>query len=77
MESIETRLQPEDFEDEPGVHGAPIQAQNTMERLIEDVSKQGTKGKVEVSNFKGELDPDLFMDLMYELDRLIFSNGRD
>ena len=40
-----------------------------MERLIEAITKQGTRDKVEVPDFKGELNPELFMDWIQELEK--------
>jgi hypothetical protein len=40
-----------------------------MEMLIEDTSKQGIKERAEVSDFKGEFDPDLFIYWVSEVEK--------
>ena len=46
-----------------------------MERFIEEITKQGTKAKVEVPDFKGELNPELFMDPIQELEKYFDMEG--
>jgi hypothetical protein len=51
------------------VQRAPFEARDPMETLIEDTSKQGIKERAEVSDFKGEFDPDLFIYWVREVEK--------
>ena len=46
-----------------------------MERIIEAITKQGTRAKVEVPDFKGELNLELFMDWIQELEKYFDIEG--
>ena len=56
-EALETRFCHEDSKEEPKVQRVWVGAVDPMERLIEAVAKQETKFKVNVPDFKGELNP--------------------
>ena len=75
LETIESRLPPEESEEELEVPREWPRAANPMERLIEAITKQGTRVKVEVPDFKGELNPDLFMDWIQELEKYFDMEG--
>ena len=67
LEAIKSRLPYEESEEE--LERGRVKVVDTMERLIEAITKQGIGAKVEVPDFKGELNPKLFMDWIQELER--------
>ena len=75
LEPIESRLSPKESEEELEVPREWPRTVNPMERLIEAITKQGTRVKVEVPDFKGELNPDLFMDWIQELEKYFDMEG--
>lgn len=75
LETIESRLPPEESEEELEVSREWPRAANPMERLIEAITKQGTRVKVEVPDFKGDLNPNLFMDWIQELEKYFDMEG--
>jgi len=75
LETIESRLPPEESEEELEVPREWPRTVNPMERLIEAITKQGTRVKVEVPDFKGELNPDLFVDWIQELEKYFDMEG--
>ncbi|KAH9292377.1 hypothetical protein KI387_042439 [Taxus chinensis] len=75
LEALEARLTHEDSEEEPEVQRARFGAIDPMERLIEAVARQGAKVKVKVPDFKGELNPEVFMDWIQELEKYFEMEG--
>ena len=75
LEAIESRLPYEESEEELEVPRGRTRVVDPMERLIEAITKQGTKAKVEVPDFKGKLNPELFMDWIQELEKYFDMEG--
>ena len=48
-----------------------------VERLIEAISRQGTKVKGKVSEFRGNLDIELLIDCLQELERYFNMNNME
>jgi hypothetical protein len=60
FEATESRFPHEDSEEDLVVQRGRIRAIDTIGRLIEDITKQGTIFKVEIPDYKGEINPKLF-----------------
>ena len=65
----------EESEEELEVPQGWTRVVDPMERLIEAITKQGTIAKVEVPDFKGELNLELFMDWVQELEKYFDMEG--
>ena len=75
LEAIESKFPYEESEEELEFPLGQIRVVYPMERLIEAITKQGTRAKVEVPDFKGELNPELFMDWIQELEKYFDIEG--
>jgi hypothetical protein len=75
LEAIESTLSYEESKDELEVPRGWVRVVDPMERLIEAITKQGTRAKVEVPDFKDELNPKLFMDWIQELEKYFDIEG--
>lgn len=75
LQALEARLPREDSEEEQEVQGGQEIAIDPMERLIEAINKQGTRVKVKVLDFKGELNPKVFLDWIQELEKYYDMEG--
>jgi hypothetical protein len=56
LEDLEVRLGGDESKHEHENVGADVQAIDRLERLMEAISKQGSKAKLDILEFKGELN---------------------
>jgi hypothetical protein len=75
FEAIESRFPHEYYEEESVVQRGRIGSIDPMDRLIEAITNRGTRVKFEILDFKGELNPELFLDWIQDLEKYFHMEG--